>query len=119
MTTDLFSYFLRGYRHGVIGFRVIERVIKRGTDLIGSAVALGMMAAVVYLHPYELDQEAPELDTTSMSLPERLRYEKLKISQYHGRARTETKLRHLLGRYRFDSIRGAFDLETLMGEEGG
>ena len=62
------------------------------------------MPAVVYVHPWELDPEQPRIE---VPLVTRLRH-------YTGIARTEGKLRQLLGTYRFGSMRAV--LREVLGD---
>jgi hypothetical protein len=49
---------------------------------------------VLYVHPWELDPEQPQL---RVSL-------KTRVNHYHNLHRTETRLRQMVGRIRFESI---------------
>lgn len=69
--------------------------------------------AVIYLHPYEID-EAYDADFLHQHLArhERRGFGRVRWLQYRGRSRTERKLRWLLGHYRFDGLARVFGLEA-------
>lgn len=59
-------------------------------------------AAIVYVHPWELDPDQPRLPAPTAT----------QLRQYLNLARIEPRLRSLLGEFRFGPIREVFDLEA-------
>ena len=55
-------------------------------------------AAMIYVHPWELDPGQPRLDVPSI----------VKLRHYRGLARMEGRIRCLLSHYRFGSIRDVY-----------
>lgn len=55
---------------------------------------------VLYVHPWEVDPGHPVLEVSRLA----------RIRHYHGLSRVESRLRDLLGSYRFDTARGALGI---------